>query len=164
MSIMTPPPPSKTEKLISKLEKNLPPAVVAANKPPVVLRPAPTDELLMSEAEEDYQYSRDRIKKLLKVSDEALETLLIVAGEAEHPRAYEVLATVLKTSADVTEQLIRLQKQRRELAKMRNGGEDEGHHHGGEGAKVGIFIGTTADLQKQLAADSSITVVSTPIP
>ena len=162
MSIMTPPSATKTEKLISQLEKNLPPAVVAANKPPVILKPTPTDEVLMSEAEEDYQYSRDRIKKLLKVSDEALETLLIVAGEAEHPRAYEVLATVLKTSADVTEQLIRLQKQRRELAKMRSG-EDEGGNHGGEGTKVGIFIGTTADLQKQLAHDSAITVVSTPI-
>ena len=151
----------KTESLLSKLEKNLPVDIIQKQQQAMaVLTPAPTEEIMMSDAEQDYAFTRERIKKLLKLSDEAMETLMTVASEAEHPRAFEVLATMLKTSADVTEQLIRLQKQRRELARD-NGQQQSNKPSSSPQTNVGVFIGTTADLQKQLLAKPIVTVVET---
>ena len=61
---------------------------------------------LTTDAEEDYNLARDNLKRLLDKSDEALDHMMQVAAEAEHPRAFEVLSGLFKTSADMTTQLI----------------------------------------------------------
>ena len=75
---------------------------------------------LTQDAEEDYNVARENLKKLLDKSDEALDHMMQVAAEAEHPRAIEVLAGMFKTSADMTTQLNDLQKKRHELDKLNN--------------------------------------------
>jgi hypothetical protein len=158
MSNTITPPQTKSDKILSKLEKNISSTMV---KPaPMVVYTKPTEATLISDAEEDYIFTRNRIKNLLKVSDEALESLMTVAAESEHPRSYEVLAAMLKTSAEVTEQLIRLQKQRKELLETQDSNRSTSQAQ--NGPSVGVFIGTTADLQKQLK--SAATVVVSPPP
>ena len=101
---------------------------------------------LTNDAEEDYNIARDNLKKLLNKSDEALDHMMQVAAEAEHPRAFEVLAGMFKTSADMTTQLIDLQKKRHELDKLNN----EPTESSGV-TNNNLFVGSTAELQKMLA-------------
>jgi len=109
--------------------------------------PVPTDDLnLTIDAEEDYKAAREHLKSLLDKSDEAMDHMMQVAAEAEHPRAFEVLATMFKTSADMTSQLIDLQKKRHELDKLNN--EPTGPNNV---TQNNLFVGSTAELQKMLA-------------
>ena len=78
-------------------------------------------------------------------SDEALDHMMQVAAEAEHPRAFEVLAGMFKTSADMTTQLIDLQKKRHELDKLNNEPTQSGVTNNN------LFVGSTAELQKMLS-------------
>ena len=100
---------------------------------------------LTQDAEEDYNVARENLKKLLDKSDEALDHMMQVAAEAEHPRAFEVLAGMFKTSADMTTQLIDLQKKRHELDKLNNEPTQSGVTNNN------LFVGSTAELQKMLA-------------
>ena len=77
-------------------------------------------------------------------SDEALDHMMQVAAEAEHPRAFEVLAGMFKTSADMTTQLIDLQKKRHELDKLNNEPTQSGVTNNN------LFVGSTTELQKML--------------
>ena len=101
---------------------------------------------LSNDAEEDYKLARENLKSLLNKSDEALDHMMQVAAEAEHPRAFEVLANMFKTSADMTTQLIDLQKKRHELDKLNNE-ESTGPNM----TQNNLFVGSTAELQKMLA-------------
>ena len=101
---------------------------------------------LSNDAEEDYNLARENLKSLLNKSDEALDHMMQVAAEAEHPRAFEVLANMFKTSADMTTQLIDLQKKRHELDKLNN---EEAT--GPNMTQNNLFVGSTAELQKMLA-------------
>ena len=71
--------------------------------------------------------------------------MMQVAAEAEHPRAFEVLAGMFKTSADMTTQLIDLQKKRHELDKLNNEPTQSGVTNNN------LFVGSTAELQKMLS-------------
>ena len=99
---------------------------------------------LTTDAEEDYNIARENLKKLLDKSDEALDHMMQVAAEAEHPRAFEVLAGMFKTSADMTTQLVELQKKRHELDKLNNEPTQSGVTNNN------LFVGSTTELQKML--------------
>jgi len=118
-------------------------ALVSNSKP---LVPIQKEVNLTDDAEEDYKIARDNLKSLLDKSDEALDHMMQVAVEAEHPRAFEVLAGMFKTSADVTTQLIDLQKKRHELDKLNN----EPTESSGV-TNNNLFVGSTSELQKMLA-------------
>ena len=45
----------------------------------------------------DYEYSRDTYYELLEKGKTSLETMMEVARESEHPRAFEVLSNMLAT-------------------------------------------------------------------
>ena len=99
---------------------------------------------LTTDAEEDYNIARENLKRLLDKSDEALDHMMQVAAEAEHPRAFEVLAGMFKTSADMTTQLVELQKKRHELDKLNNEPTQSGVTNNN------LFVGSTTELQKML--------------
>ena len=125
---------------LDKLNK----ALVSNAKP---LVPIQKEVNLTNDAEEDYKIARDNLKSILNKSDEALDHMMQVAVEAEHPIAFEVLAGMFKTSADVTTQLIDLQKKRHELDKLNN----EPTEQSGGVTNNNLFVGSTAELQKMLA-------------
>jgi hypothetical protein len=101
---------------------------------------------LSADGEEDYNDVREMLKSLITKSNVALDDLLELARENEHPRTYEVLANLIKTTGEVGEQLIGLQKTRHELDKLNN--PDKAVNTGG--TTNNVFIGSTAELQKFL--------------
>ena len=101
-----------------------------------------------SVANPDADYSRSNYYNLIERGNEALEGILEVAKESQHPRAYEVAANMIKNLSDVTEKLMILQKQQRELqpkdAAPTNINVDKA-----------VFVGSTADLLKKLKNESN---------
>jgi len=141
----------KQADILAALENNLPAVMPSSLPPPATLTPSPEKEELISDSEEDYKYSRKKLKNLIDKAEESLERLIVVADEAEHPRAYEVLAGMLQTTSDMTDKLMDLQKKRKELIVGKKPEENK------QGAtNVAVFVGTTADLQKQLSSDTTI--------
>ena len=97
----------------------------------------------INDAQSDYDLSRTTIRNLVKKGEEALDELLFVAKQSESPRAYEVVAGMIKNISDVTKELIELQKRMKDL------GEDKSKNSGVT-VQNAVFIGSTADLQKLL--------------
>ena len=103
-----------------------------------------------SEENPDAHYSRANYYNLIEKGNEALDGILEVAKESQHPRAYEVAANMIKNLSDVTEKLMILQKQQKELnpqaaeAKTTNINVDKA-----------VFFGSTTDLLKQIKNESA---------
>lgn len=134
---------SKTS-ILESLEKNI---VV----PPKVEAPVPLDSKIVKETEEDFTYARKKLKDLIEKSDEALDTLIALARDAEHPRAYEVLAGMIKNTADITQQLLSMQKQRKDIVVPK---DDEGPSN--KTTNNTIFLGSTSELQKFLRKEKNV--------
>ncbi len=89
----------------------------------------------------DYDYSRETYYELLEKGKGALDTMVEVARESEHPRAYEVLSGMIKNLSDVNDKLMDLNKKVKDL-------EDEPKKI--ENQQNNIFLGSTAEIQKLL--------------
>ena len=101
---------------------------------------------IVVDTEEDYAYSREKIKSLIERSEEAIDSMMALASETEHPRAFEVLAGMFKTTTDMMDQLITLQKKRKELTQS----EEQKQNASGSTTNNAIFVGSTTELQKFL--------------
>jgi hypothetical protein len=131
------------------LEANLLEVMPVRPALPPAIFPTPDRESLVSDSEEDYKFSRAKLKSLITKAEDSLDRLIVVADEAEHPRAFEVLAGLLQTTSDMTGKLMDLQKRRKELAHDKGSSDTTRSPE----TKVAVFIGTTADLQRQLAGE-----------
>jgi hypothetical protein len=124
----------KLDKMKEMLEANLPVAI------------APVVDKVTKDIDEDYEFSRKTYKDLVNNSNEAIKTMLELASSCENPRAYEVLSMMLKNTAEMTQKLMDLQKDRKEIKKEPNTGPKTTPAL----TQNNLFVGTTADLQKQL--------------
>jgi hypothetical protein len=91
----------------------------------------------------DYQYARGNMINILEKGNEALDGMLDVAGQSQHPRAYEVVATLIKTLADTNKDLIELAKKTKEIERL-DGVEAP------QTINNNLFVGSTTELQKLL--------------
>jgi hypothetical protein len=92
----------------------------------------------------DYQYSRGQLYNLIEKGQEAIDGIMDVARNSDHPRAYEVAFQGIKHVSDMTDKLIDLQK------KMKAIDEDTPRQKGPSTVNNTMFIGSTAELQKFL--------------
>ena len=98
----------------------------------------------------DADYSRSNYYNLIEKGNEALDGILEVAKESQHPRAYEVAANMIKNLSDVTEKLMILQKQQQELRP-----KDELAGPTNINVDKAVFVGSTAELLRQLKNESN---------
>ena len=113
-----------------------------------IIPPANPAEIINTPHEEDdikadYNLSRRTFRDLINKGNDAMESLTDLAKESESPRAYEVLATMMRTVADTTKDLYDLQKKTKELSGQK---KDDPTVN----VDKAIFVGTTADLLKQI--------------
>lgn len=143
--------------ILASLEKNVVPVkheIAIADGTPV----GPSHDEIVLHAEEDYKFAREHIKKLIDTSDEAISTMHALASDAEHPRAFEVLAGMIKTAADINGQLLGLQKERKKIVQVE---DKKNRDTSSNTTNNAIFVGTTSELQKLLKGttdDDSIDV------
>ena len=89
----------------------------------------------------DYEYSRETYYELLEKGKDSLETMMQVARESEHPRAFEVLSNMIKNLSDVNDKLMDLNKKNKDMEEPLKKVEQQQNN---------IFLGSTSDLQKLL--------------
>ena len=118
---------------------------IDSDKKVTVLPPenTPAEPDLKSDLVDAYEQSKDNLQELIDNGKEAMEELLAIAKEGQHPRAYEVYGTLLKNMVDANKELLSIQKQMREMDNNRQKAGD---------TKIdkAIFVGTAADLNKLL--------------
>lgn len=112
------------------------PAQVLAPEPTAVATIEPVDQVAA-----DLNKARDTITAVIDQGMSGLKDLARVAKDSEHPRAYEVLATLLKTMSETAKDLVDLQEKKRDLNR-----EDEAHTPQAIKTQQNIFVGTTHDL------------------
>ena len=95
---------------------------------------------------DDYEFARENLYSVIDKGTQALDSLLELAKVSEHPRAFEVVATLSKTLMDANKDLLSIQKKVKELQKE---GEDSGGSTS-QNITNALFVGSTADLQKML--------------
>ena len=91
---------------------------------------------------DDFEYARGNMIAVIEKGQEALSGILDVAGMSQHPRSYEVVATLVKAVADANKDLLELSKKRKDLEKVENGGPQTVNNN--------LYLGSTADLLKLL--------------
>jgi hypothetical protein len=89
--------------------------------------------------EADFEYARGSMINVIEKGHEALNDILELAGQSQQPRAYEVVATLVKTLSDANKDLLELTKRKADLTGER-----------AQPATVNnnLFVGSTAELQK----------------
>lgn len=112
-----------------------------------------TEPELNEDQEADYQLSRKTFRSLIDKGNMAMENLTDLAKESESPRAYEVLATMMKTIGDMSKDLYDLQKKTKELKK-----EDKTRPQDEQRINVekAVFVGSTAELLKKVKGNENI--------
>ena len=91
--------------------------------------------------QQDYEYSRAQLYNLVEKGQEAVNGILDVCQDSQHPRAYEVAGQLIKHVADTTDKLIDLQKKMKDLDEDKSGPKN---------VTNAMFVGSTSDLQKML--------------
>lgn len=99
--------------------------------------------------QQDYDYSRMNHYSLIERGSEALDGILAVAKESQHPRAYEVAATMMKNLSDMTDKLILLQKQRQEMERVANPVTPQ------VTVDKAVFVGSTTELLRKIKNESA---------
>jgi hypothetical protein len=102
-----------------------------------------SNEEIIKDTESDVEYSRDKMKSLIDQSCEAIDQMMALASESEHPRAFEVLGAMIKHTSEMTQDLVKLQKSRQDITQQKNGPSSTTTNNS-------IFVGSTTELQKFL--------------
>jgi len=105
---------------MSKFEKNMEEIFdvtpTIKNVPVVVPSDLPIPSTSMEEDLGDaYQQSKDNLQDIILQGKEAMDEILRIAKESEHPRAFEVFGGILKNVVDANKELLSMQKQMREM-------------------------------------------------
>ena len=91
----------------------------------------------------DAEFARTNMRSLIDNGNRALTELASVANQSESPRAYEVLATMMKNLAEMNKDLLELQKRKKELAPQSESSK-------GVNVDKAIFVGSTNELLKMI--------------
>ena len=117
-------------------------AVELAKSEPVQKKVIPRPKEDNEDLENDYKYQRENFYNLVEKGTDAIEGILEIARESEHPRTYEVAGNLIKQVAEVTEKLGDLQEKMKKLKEVRNNAP--------KSVTNALYVGSTAELQKML--------------
>ena len=105
-----------------------------------------------SKIDQDFERVRRDLFDLSTQGEEAIELMMELARESEHPRAFEVLGQLIKQNAEIGEKVLKLHKSKKEQDKT-----DEPAALAQQAAtNNNVFIGSTAELQKMLRDEKVI--------
>jgi hypothetical protein len=100
------------------------------------------------DVDNDYKYSRENYYNLIERGQEAIEGILDIAREGQHPRAYEVAGQLIGQVGQTVDKLQDLQKKLKDLKELPKSANPQ--------IKNALFVGSTAELQKMLKKDETI--------
>ena len=118
--------------------------VVKQDFKPAVPRKEDNDK---ADVDNDYKYSRENYYNLIERGQEAIDGILDIAREGQHPRAYEVAGQLIGQVGQTVDKLQDLQKKLKDLKEVPKTAN--------QNIKNALFVGSTAELQKMLKKDES---------
>tara|TARA_B100000424_G_scaffold233408_1_gene196709 strand:+ start:25 stop:459 length:435 start_codon:yes stop_codon:yes gene_type:complete len=119
------------EVLEKKEEKN---PLEIANEPPKPVAPQNVD------VDTDFDTGRNELYKMLEKGNTAIDGILNLAKEGEHPRAYEVAGQLIKTQSEIAQNLLDLQDKLKKIKDVKELGP--------KNVTNALFVGSTTELQK----------------
>tara|TARA_Y100000004_G_scaffold190978_1_gene248997 strand:+ start:1300 stop:1752 length:453 start_codon:yes stop_codon:yes gene_type:complete len=136
---------------MSKLEDNLNDILgIETNSISTEEFKAPTvrkEDKTKDDIDNDYVNSRENYYELIEKGQKAIDGILDIAKEGQHPRAYEVAGQLIGQVATVTDKLQDLQKKLKDLKDVPKSA--------GANIKNALFVGSTAELQKMLKNENT---------
>lgn len=97
------------------------------------------------QVEEDVAEARENLGNAIELSQQAVQDMLTIAQQSQHPKAYEVLNSMIKTYADISMGLVDLQMKRQRLEGKKGGSSEQA-----QTVHNNLFVGSTAELQQML--------------
>jgi hypothetical protein len=97
------------------------------------------------EIQDDYEFCRKTLYNLVEVGAKALDEIVSLANQTDSPRAYEVMALLIKNLSETNEKILKLQQDTHQIEKE-TGVVDNPQSV----TNNAIFVGTTHELQKLL--------------
>jgi hypothetical protein len=98
--------------------------------------------------DEDFEEARRNIEDIFALGMESLEEFQKIASQAQHPRAFEVLSTMIKTMTDTAQAKLYAATEREKIHRLK--GKTSTAGDGPKTVNNTVYVGTTADLQKLL--------------
>ena len=89
-----------------------------------------------------FKYARENLYNIIERGSDALNTLVDVANQSQHPRAFEVVGQLVKTLSDTNKDLLELQKKVKVIKKDI---PDQPQN-----VTNALFVGNTSELQKMI--------------
>ena len=99
----------------------------------------------LDDVDTDYKYQRENFYNLIERGQDAIDGILEVAKQSDHPRSYEVAGNLISQVADITEKLGKLQASMKRLKEVPNNAPNN--------VTNALYVGSTAELQKLLKKD-----------
>jgi hypothetical protein len=142
----------KKTKMEQNLEQllDLPEESSIASKKDYPVRPAPPSTSFSGDIDTDYRYARENLYEIIENGSHALHELVEIAKASEHPRAFEVVASLMKTLTDANKDLIDIQGKVKKLK------EETPQQQGPNNVTNALFVGSTAELQALLNNEKDI--------
>ena len=117
-----------------------------------ILAPAPVKKQEVAvipesnDPQDDFEHGRENLYKLIEKGNEAIDGILSLAKESEHPRTYEVAGQLISTVSQVSQDLLGLQQRLRRLKEVPDTGP--------KNVTNALYVGSTNELQKLLKKNS----------
>ena len=142
---------------MSKMDENLSEILNMDPEPkPIVTRSTEPKEVTvaMDDADKDFQRARENLKELVNLGFQAIDGVLKVASEGDSPRAYEVVAQMIKAVADTNKDLVELHQ------RMKTIKEDKYEQKTVNNTTNAIFLGSTKELQELINPKRSFAITN----
>ena len=95
--------------------------------------------------ENDVKYARENLYHLAEKGKDALEELMELANQSQHPRAYEVVGQLIKTLTDTNERIVDIQQKAKSILSDPKGPDKVTNN---------LFVGNTSELTKLLGGNA----------
>ena len=120
-----------------------PQAIVPSAPMPIVKIETPplTDEYLAKDLKHDYETARRNLRELVDAGKNALDGVIAVAQEGDSPRAYEVVAQMIKTLSETNRDLLDIHDKIKGIRKTENKTTTNNT------TTNSIYVGSTRELQ-----------------
>lgn len=92
--------------------------------------------------EDDYDYSRKVYRDMISKNEEAIELIMDLARESEHPRVFEVLSNMLKQNSEIADHLMDLHKKKKDILQSTQTPTTMTQNN--------LYVGSTTDMQKMI--------------
>jgi|TARA_R110000868_G_scaffold259475_1_gene517730 hypothetical protein len=91
----------------------------------------------------DADFARNNIRELVTQGNQAVDELMLIARDGQHPRAFEVLSGLMKNLADMNKDLLEIHKRKKDLV-------PKAESQNNLNIDKAVFVGSTAELVKML--------------